>query len=110
MKHWLILAVAIVAEVIGTSSLKASQGFTKPLPSALVVVGFAIAFYCLSITLKVIPVGVAYAVWSGTGIVLITLAARVFFGQSLDWPAWLGMVLIVAGVVVMNVFSKAVAH
>lgn len=110
MKHWLILALAIVAEVIGTSSLKASQGFTKPLPSILVIVGFAIAFYCLSITLKVIPVGVAYAVWSGTGIVLITLAAWAFFGQSLDWPAWLGMALIIAGVVVMNVFSRAVVH
>jgi len=110
MKHWLILALAIVAEVIGTSSLKASDGFTKPLPTLLVIVGFATAFYCLSITLKVIPVGVAYAVWAGAGIVLITVAAWLFFGQKLDWPALLGMALIIAGVVVMNVFSKVVAH
>lgn len=110
MKHWLILAVAIMAEVLGTSSLKASEGFTKPLPTLLVVVGFATAFYCLSISLKVIPVGVAYAVWAGAGIVLITLVAWLVFGQAMDWAALLGMALIIAGLFIMNVFSKAVVH
>jgi small multidrug resistance pump len=110
MKHWLFLAIAIVAETIATSSLKASEGFTKLWPSVAVVVGFAIAFYFLSLTLKVIPIGIAYAVWSGVGIVLITTISWFLFGQKLDLPALVGIALIIAGVVIMQVFSKVVSH
>lgn len=110
MKHWIFLAIAIVSEVIGTSALKSSDGFSRLWPSVLVVLGYGVAFYFLSLTLRVIPVGVAYAVWSGVGIVLITLVAWIFLGQKLDLPAMAGMTLIVAGVVVMNVFSRSVAH
>lgn len=110
VKNWLFLLAAIVAEVIATSALKASEGFTKAGPSAIVVVGYGAAFYCLSLTLRTIPVGVAYAVWSGLGIVLITVFAWIYFGQKLDTPALLGIALILAGVIIMNVFSKASAH
>ena len=110
MNAWLTLGIAIVAEVIGTSALKASEGFTRWLPSLVVVLGYAVAFYCLSLVLKQIPVGVAYAVWSGLGIVLITLVAFVLYGQKIDLAGLIGMGLIVAGVVVLNVFSKAAAH
>lgn len=110
MKNWIFLSVAIVAEVIATSALKASAGFSKPWPSVLVVVGYGIAFYLLSLTLRTIPVGIAYAVWSGVGIVLITVVAWLLYGQKLDLPAVIGMGLIISGVVVLNVFSKAVAH
>jgi multidrug transporter EmrE-like cation transporter len=99
-----------VAEVIGTSALKASEGFTRLLPSVVVVLGYAVAFYCLSLVLKTVPVGIAYAVWSGLGIVLITLVAFVVYGQKIDLPGLIGMGLIVAGVVVLNVFSKASVH
>ena len=107
MKSWVFLSVAILAEVIGTTALKASAGFSKPLPSLLVVIGYGIAFYLLALTLRTIPVGVAYAVWSGAGIVLITAVAWLLFGQKLDLPAFIGMGLIVSGVIVLNVFSKA---
>lgn len=107
---YLYLMIAIIAEVIGTSSLKASEGFTKPIPSILVVVGFGVAFFFLSLVLKSIPMGMAYAMWSGLGIVLISIAGLIFFQQKLDLPAMLGMALIISGVVVMNVFSKAVSH
>lgn len=110
MNAWLTLGLAIVAEVIGTSALKASDGFTRLGPSAVVVVGYAVAFYCLSLVLKSLPVGVTYAVWSGLGIVLITLVALVMYGQEIDLPGLIGMGLIIAGVVVLNVFSKAAAH
>lgn len=110
MNAWLVLGIAIVAEVVGTSALKASEGFTRWLPSLVVVLGYAVAFYCLSLVLKQIPVGVAYAVWSGLGIVLITLVAFVLYGQKIDLAGLIGMGLIVAGVVVLNVFSKAAAH
>lgn len=110
MKPWLFLSVAIVAEVIATSGLNASDGFTRLWPSVLVVVGYSIAFYCLSLALRAIPVGIAYAIWAGLGVVLITVAAWLLFGQRLDAAALIGMSLIVAGVVVMNVFSKTVAH
>lgn len=110
MKNWLFLSVAIAAEVVATSALKASEGFTKLWPSVLVVCGYLIAFYCLSLTLRAIPVGVAYAIWSGVGIVLVSLIAWLVFGQKLDAPAMIGMALIISGVVVMNVFSKAAAH
>jgi small multidrug resistance pump len=109
-RAWTFLAIAIVAEVIATSALKASLGFTRTGPSVVVVVGYGIAFYFLSLTLETLPVGVTYAIWSGVGIVLITLFAWLAYGQTLDWPAILGLTLIVAGVVVLNVYSKVVAH
>jgi len=110
MKNWLFLSAAIAAEVVATSALKASEGFTRLWPSVLVVFGYVIAFYCLSLTLRAIPVGVAYAIWSGVGIVLVSLIAWLVFGQKLDAHAMIGMALIISGVVVMNVFSKAAAH
>ncbi|GFE76863.1 SMR family transporter [Novosphingobium sp. TCA1] len=108
--NYLLLAAAIVAEVIGTSFMKQSDGFSKLLPSAVTALAYIVAFYCLSLTLKTIPTGIAYAIWSGSGIVLIAAAAWIFQGQKLDLPAMLGMALIVAGVVVMNVFSASSAH
>jgi small multidrug resistance pump len=107
---YLPLAVAIVAEVIATTAMKQSNGFTKPLWAIITVVGYGVAFFFLAQTLKVIPTGVAYAIWSGVGIVLISLAAWALQGQKLDAPALIGMALIVTGVVVMNVFSKVSAH
>ena len=107
---YLYLGAAIVAEVIATSLLKTSNGFTRLWPSVATVIGYAISFYCLAQTLGSVPTGVAYAIWSGVGIVLISLIAWLVFGQTLDAPALLGMGLIVAGVVVMNVFSKAAQH
>jgi len=102
---YLYLAIAILAEVIGTSALKAAEGFTRPLPSLVVAVGYGTAFYFLSLALKVIPVGIAYAIWSGVGVALITLIGWVMFKQRLDAPALAGVTLIVAGVVVIQVFS-----
>jgi multidrug transporter EmrE-like cation transporter len=110
MLPWLSLAVAIVAEVVGTSFLKASAGFTKPLPVMAVVVGYGLSFYFLSLTLETLPVGIAYAVWSGVGLVLITAVAWVVYGQTLDLPAVIGMGLILAGVLVLNLFSTAAGH
>jgi len=110
MKNWLFLGVAIAAEVVATSSLKASAGFTKLWPSLLVVLGYVVAFYFLSLTLKTIPIGIAYAIWAGLGIVLISVAGWLIFGQKLDFASIFGMGLIVAGVVVINLFSKASVH
>lgn len=110
MQQWLFLSIAIVSEVMATSALKASAGFTRPLPSLVVVVGYGVAFYFLSLTLKTVPVGVAYAIWSGAGVALIALVGWAFLGQRLDAPAIIGLGLIVAGVVVINVFSKTVSH
>jgi small multidrug resistance pump len=104
------LAVAIVAEVIGTSALRASEGFTRLMPALVVVAGYGLAFYCLSMTLKTMPVGIVYAIWSGVGIVLITLVAMVLYRQVPDLPAVAGLSLIVAGVVVLNLFSSMQAH
>lgn len=109
MQHWIFLSVAIISEVIATSCLKASEGFTRLWPSLVVIVGYVLAFYLLSLTLKAIPVGVAYAIWSGAGLVLIALSGWVFFGQSLDIPAMVGLILIVAGIVVINMFSQTVS-
>jgi len=106
--HWVFLMVAIVSEVIATSALKASESFSRLGPSAVVVLGYAAAFYCLSLTLKTIPVGVAYAIWSGAGVVLIALIAWILYGQTLNLAAILGIALIVAGVVILNLF--AVTH
>jgi small multidrug resistance pump len=110
MRNWVYLFVAILAETFATSALKSCEGFTRLLPSAAVLLGYSLAFYCLSLTLRTIPVGVAYAVWSGVGIVLVTVAAWILYGQKLDAPAMAGIGLITAGVLVMNVFSKAGAH
>ena len=102
-------ALAIVAEVVGTSALKASDGFTRLLPSVVVVVGYVVSFYCLSLVLRHIPVGITYAVWSGLGIVLITLTAFVLYGQRIDLAGWIGMGLIIAGVAVIQLFSCTAA-
>ena len=107
MKHWLFLGIAIVAEVTATSALKASEGFSRLWPSAVVVLGYGVAFYFLSLTLRTMPVGVAYAIWSGLGVVLVALLSWWLFGQKLDLAALLGMGLIVAGVLVMNLFSSS---
>ncbi|KAB0657427.1 MULTISPECIES: DMT family transporter [Burkholderia] len=104
------LAIAIVAEVVGTSALRAADGFTRFWPSVLVVAGYGIAFYCLSLTLRTMPVGIIYAVWSGAGIVLITLVAMLLYRQVPDLPAVIGLGLIISGVVVLNLFSKMQAH
>lgn len=110
MKNWIYLSAAIVAEVLATSALKTSDGFTRLWPSVLVVLGYGTAFFFLSLTLRTIPVGIAYAVWSGVGVVLITLVGWFAFHQKLDAAAIIGMSLIVAGVLVLNLFSKASAH
>jgi small multidrug resistance pump len=102
---YLYLAIAIVAEVIGTSALKAAEGFTRPLPSLIVVVGYGTAFYFLSLALKFIPVGIAYAIWSGVGVALITLIGWWLFKQRLDLPALAGIAMIVAGVIVIQLSS-----
>jgi small multidrug resistance pump len=107
---YLYLSIAIVAEVIATSALKASDGFTRLGPSLFVVVGYAVAFYFLSLTLRTMSVGVAYAIWCGAGIVLVSLIGWLVLGQRLDAPALGGMALIIAGVAVINLFSKSVAH
>ena len=108
--QWLFLSIAIVSEVVATSALKSSNGFTQLWPSIIVVAGYAAAFFFLSLTLRTMPVGVAYAIWSGAGIVLITLIAWLVFGQRLDLPALFGLALIIAGAVVLNVFSKSINH
>ena len=110
MHPYAALGIAIVAEAIATSALKASAGFTRLGPSAIVVLGYGTAFYCLSLTLQSLSVGVAYAIWSGLGIVLVTVAAYVLYRQSVDLPALIGMGLIVAGVAVIQLFSKTAGH
>jgi len=110
---WMVyvyLAIAIVGEVVATSALKASESFTKPLPSLLVVAGYGVAFYFFSVCLESISVGVAYAMWSGLGVVLVTAAAAILYQQVPDVWAVVGMALIVAGVLVLNLLSKSVAH
>jgi small multidrug resistance pump len=107
---YVLLAIAIVAEVIATSALRASEGFTRAVPALVVLVGYGISFYCLSLTLKSLPVGIVYAIWSGVGIVLITLVAIVLYRQVPDLAAVAGLGLIVAGVVVLNLFSNMQAH
>jgi small multidrug resistance pump len=104
------LAIAIIAEVAATSALKASEEFTRLAPTAIVIAGYGVAFYCLTLVIKTIAVGVAYALWAGLGIVLISVASAVLYREIPDLPATLGMVLIVAGVVVIHLFSKTVMH
>ncbi|CEG08224.1 Methyl viologen resistance protein C [Afipia felis] len=107
---YLYLIMAIIFEVIGTAALQASEQFTRPKPLILTALGYMAAFYFLSLVLRTMPVGIAYAIWSGLGVVLITLVGLVWFGQRLDMPAILGLGLIIAGVAVINLFSKTVAH
>lgn len=110
MKAGFFLFIAIVFEIIATTFLKKSEGFTKLIPTIITIIGYVGAFYFLSHTLKTIPVGIAYAIWSGVGIVLISLVGMFVFKQVPDLPTIIGMVLIIAGVVVINVFSKSSAH
>jgi len=110
MPAFLALILAVIAETIGTSALQASQQFTRLGPSALVILGYGTAFYFLSITMKTMPIGVVYALWSGLGIILIAVIGRVVFGQKLDLAALAGMGLILAGVLVINLFSKTASH
>jgi small multidrug resistance pump len=107
---YLFLTVAINCEVAGTAALKASAEFTRPIPSLILVAGYTIAFVCLALTLRTVPVDIAYAIWAGCGIVLVALVSYALFGQKLDAPAIVGIGLIMAGVVVVNVFSGGVAH
>lgn len=104
------LAMAIVAEVVATTMLKASEGFTRLWPSLMVVVGYAVAFWGLSMVVKTMPLGIVYAIWSGMGIVLVSIAAVFVYQQKLDLPAIFGMGLIIAGVLVINLLSKTAAH
>ncbi|MBO6757641.1 MAG: QacE family quaternary ammonium compound efflux SMR transporter [Roseibium sp.] len=107
---YVFLFAAIVAEVIATTALAKTESFTRLVPSAITVVGYAVSFYFLSFPIKVMPTGIVYAIWSGTGIVLITAVAWLAFGQKLDMAAILGLSLIIAGVIIVNVFSKSVGH
>ncbi len=107
---YLYLLIAIVAEVIATSALKAAEGFTRLVPSLIVAVGYGVAFYCLSLVLRTMPVGIAYAIWSGVGIVLVAAIGAVLYGQKLDLAAIIGLGLIIAGVLVVNLLSKSVSH
>lgn len=110
MIAYLYLAIAIVAEVIATTALRAADGFTVLIPSAISIAGYVVAFYFLSLTLRGMPVGIAYAIWSGVGIILVSVAGWVIYRQLLDLPALVGMGLIMAGVIVINVFSKTAVH
>lgn len=110
MTGYVYLAIAIAAEVIATTSMKAIDGFNKPLPLILVIGGYAIAFWMLTLVVRSIPVGIAYAIWAGLGIVLVSVAALVLYQQRLDTPAMLGMGLIVSGVVVIQLFSSSTGH
>lgn len=107
---YLYLFVAIIFEVIATTALKQTDGFTRLLPSLMTILGYALAFYFLALTLRIMPVGIVYAIWSGAGIILITAIGWLLFRQSLDLPALVGMGLIMAGVLVINLFSKSVVH
>lgn len=110
MKPSLYLIFAILFEIVGTSSLKVSEGFTKLLPTITTLVTYGVSFYFLSLTLKSIPIGIAYAIWSGVGIVLITLVGWVAFKQQIDLPAMIGIGLILSGVLVINIFSNSSIH
>jgi len=107
---YLYLAIAIVAEVAATTALKASAGFSKLVPSLIVIIGFGTALYFMALVLRTIPIGITYAIWSGLGIVLITLVGFIMYKETPDIPAMIGMGLIVLGVVVINVFSKNIGH
>ncbi|WP_460273481.1 DMT family transporter [Celeribacter sp. ULVN23_4] len=108
--HYIYLIIAICLEVIGTTAMAASQQFTRLVPVVILVISYGLSFYFLSMTLRTVPVGIAYAVWSGLGIVLISLIGLVFLGQKLDLPALLGIALIIAGVLVIHLFSRTASH
>jgi small multidrug resistance pump len=110
LQSYLFLGLAIVVEVIGTTALKATENFTRLGPSVLTVACYAASFYLLTFSLKVLPTGIAYAIWSGVGIVLISIVSWVVYKQRLDLPALIGLGLIIAGVLVINLFSKSVEH
>jgi small multidrug resistance pump len=110
MNHWLALCIAIVAEVVATTALKSTEGFTRLWPSLLVIVGYGAAFYFMTVSLRVLPLGIMYAIWAGAGIVLVALLGWVLYRQALDIPAIIGIALIIGGVVVINVFSGSVRH
>jgi small multidrug resistance pump len=110
MNAYACLAIAILAEVIGTTALKASNSFTKLLPSVVVVIGYGISFYFLSLTLRTLPTGIAYAIWSGVGIILISFIGWVVHSQRLDLAAVIGLAFIVTGIAIVNVFSKSFGH
>ena len=105
MGYWYLI-IAIIAEVLATSALMHSEGFSRLLPSLIVVVGYGTSFYFLSLVLQTIPIGVAYAVWGGLGIALITIVGAVFYGQKMDLPGFLGITLIISGVVMLSLFSS----
>ena len=107
---YLLLVLAILAETIGTTALQASQQFTRIMPSVVVVVAYALSFYLLALVLKTIPVGIAYAIWSGLGIVFIALIGLTVFGQRLDLPAVIGMAMILGGILVIHLFSASTTH
>ncbi|WP_431197839.1 SMR family transporter [Roseibium album] len=110
MATYLFLGAAILAEVIATSALARTENFTRLVPSLVTIAGYGLSFWLLSYPIRVLPTGVVYAIWSGAGIVLITMVAWLAFDQKLDLPALVGLGLIIAGVVIINVFSKSVAH
>lgn len=109
-KTYLFLLIAVMFETFGSSCLQASHQFTRFWPSVGVIIGFAGAFYFFTMVLKVLPLGITYALWSGIGIILITVSGRLLFGQKLDLPALLGLGLIISGILVINLFSKAQVH
>ncbi len=108
--NWIFLFIAIVAEVTATSALKAADSFRNFLPSLVVVVGYSVAFFFLSLTLKNIPVGVAYAIWSGVGIALISLIGFIWYKQTLNYPTILGIIFIIIGIIIINIYSKNIIH
>ena len=108
--HWFFLGAAILFETIGTTALQASQQFSRLVPSVVVVVAYGVSFYLLAIVLKFIPVGIAYAIWSGLGICFIAAIGYIAFGQRLDLPAVIGITMIIAGIMVINLFSDTAMH
>ncbi|MEM9970377.1 MAG: SMR family transporter [Pseudomonadota bacterium] len=108
--HFIYLTLAVLAETVGTTALQASQQFTRPVPSVIVIVAYSLAFYLLSLTLTVMPVGLVYAIWSGLGIVFIAIIGYVVFGQSLDAPAIAGIAMILGGILVIHLFSSSTSH
>ncbi|MCA0927040.1 DMT family transporter [Ruegeria profundi] len=109
-KAYFFLLLAVIAETIGTTSLQASQQFSRFWPSVLVVISYGIAFYLLGLTLKYMPVGIVYAIWSGLGIFFIAVIGFIVFGQRLDWPAVIGLLMILGGILIIHLFSKTVGH
>ncbi len=110
MKTALIFFFAVLSEVVATTSLKFSEGFTKLVPSVLVLVGYGLSFYLLSLSLKVIPLGTAYAMWAGIGIVLTVIAGMILWREPLDWARGIGILLIMLGIIIINLFSRSAAH